>query len=68
MLLERSMTKIHNHAHESWFLVKQGKFHIVKEDIKLICLKLITIFQPSRMKQEISSQCVRDAVIKVSAW
>jgi hypothetical protein len=54
MLLERSMTKIHNHANESWFLVKEGKFHIMKEDIKLMCRKLFTIFLTSRTKQEIS--------------
>jgi hypothetical protein len=54
--------------HETWFPVKQGKFHIMKEDFKPIYRKLNTFFLPSRMKQEILSQWVRDTVIKVSAW
>jgi hypothetical protein len=68
MLLNRSMTKIHNHTHESWFSVKEGKFHIMKQDIKLIYRKPIIIFLSSFMKQEIPSQCVRDTMIIVSAW
>ena len=57
--------KSHNHTHDSWFSVKQGKLHTMKEDFKPIYCRLITIFLPWRMKQKISSQWVRDTVIKV---
>jgi hypothetical protein len=37
----------------------------MKEDFKPIYCRLITIFLPWRMKQKISSQWVRDKLIKV---
>ena len=62
------MKRTHNYTHDSWFSVKQGKFHIMKEDFKPIYRKLSTFFLPSHMKQEILSRWVRDTAIKVSAW
>jgi hypothetical protein len=66
-LLERSMKTTHNHTRDSRFSVKQGKFHIMKEDLKPIYHKLNTFFLPSHTKQEILSRWARDTVIKVSA-
>jgi hypothetical protein len=59
ILVARSMKTTHDHTHDSWFSVKQGKFHIMKEDFKQIYRKVNTFFLPSRMKQEILSQWVR---------
>jgi hypothetical protein len=68
ILLERSVKTTHNHTHDRWFSVKQGKFHIMKEDFKPMYHKLNTLFLPYLTKQEILSQWVRDTVFKVSAW
>ena len=62
------MKTTHNHTHDSRFSVKEGTFRIMKEDYTPIYRKLDTFFLPSRMKQDILSQWVRDTVNKVSAW